>query len=148
MSKHLSLHTKPLGITLLLFILASCGSSRKTIAIEEGWELLGERKVNFVKDKDEIDIKAGNRFTALRFKVEDREVHLNDLSITYTNGDKLEPNVDVTIPPDQFSRDIELSAEGRYIDKISFTYRTTGNILKGRAVLLVFGKRYDPRLGY
>jgi hypothetical protein len=128
--------------------LASCGSSRRTIAIEEGWDLLGERKVDFVRDKDEIDVKAGNRYTALRFQVEDREVRLNDLRITFTNGDKLEPNVDVLIPAGKFSRDIELSAEGRYIDKISFTYRTTGNLLKGRANVLVFGKRYDPRLGY
>jgi hypothetical protein len=148
MNTHLSLITKSLSIILFLFFLVSCGSSRRIVSVEEGWELLGERKVDFVKDKDEIDIKAGNRFTALRFKVEDREVHLNDLSIVFTNGDKLEPNVDVTVPPDQYSRDIELSAEGRYIDKISFTYRTTGSVLKGRANLLIFGKRYDPRLGY
>jgi hypothetical protein len=56
--------------------------------------------------------------------------------------------VDVVVPAGQYSRDIELSAEGRYIDKVSFTYRTTGNLLKGRANVLVFGKRYDPRLGY
>lgn len=148
MNKQLSFYIKPLGIVLFLVVLASCGSSRRTLSVEEGWELLGERKVDFVKDKDEIDIKAGNRFTALRFKVEDREIKLSDLRIVFTNGDKLEPNVDVTIPPDQYSRDIELSAEGRNIDKISFTYRTTGNILKGRANLLVFGKRYDPRTGY
>jgi hypothetical protein len=148
MSTHLSQVVKQVSILLLVFIIASCGSSRRSIAIEEGWELLAEQKVNFVRDKDEIDIKTGNRFTALRFKVEDREVRLNDLQITFTNGDKLEPNVDVTIPADQYSRDIELAAEGKYIDKISFTYRTTGNLLKGRANVLVFGKRYDPRLGY
>ena len=148
MSKYVSLLTKPLGVVLFLFLLVSCGSSRRSIAIEEGWELLGEQKVNFVRDNDEIDIKTGNRFTALRFQVEDREIRLNDLKITYTNGDKLEPNVDVLIPAGRFSRDIELSAEGRYIDKISFTYRTTGNLLKGRANVLVFGKRYDPRSGY
>jgi len=148
MNTCLFLTMKPLRIALVLLILVSCGSSRRTIAIEEGWELLGEQKVNFVRDKDEIDIKAGNRFTALRFRVEDRDVRLNDLHITFTNGDKLEPNVDVQIPAGQYSRDIQLSAEGRYIDKISFTYRTTGNLLKGRANVLVFGKRYDPRLGY
>jgi hypothetical protein len=133
---------------MILAIIASCGSSRRTIGIEEGWDLLGEQKVNFVRDKDEIDVKAGNRFTSLRFRVEDREVRLNDLTITFTNGDKLEPNVDVIIPAGQYSRDILLSAEGRYIDKITFTYRTTGTLLKGRANVLVFGKRYDPRLGY
>lgn len=73
---------------------------------------------------------------------------MNDLEITFTNGDKLQPNVDVLIPAGQYSRDIQLSAEGRYIDKISFTYRTTGSLLKGRANVLVFGKRYDSRLGY
>lgn len=147
MSKHLSL-MKQLGLVLFLFIWTACGSSRRSIAVEEGWELIAEQKVNFVRDKDEIDIKAGNRFTALRFQVEDREIRLNDLEITFTNGDKLTPNVDVTIPAGQYSRDILLSAEGRYIDKISFTYRTTGSLLKGRANVLVFAKRYDPRLGY
>ena len=136
-----------LGI-MMICVLISCGSTRRTIAIEEGWELLGEQKVNFVRDRDEIDISAGNRFTSIRFRVEEREVRLNDLQITFTNGDKLEPNVDVSIPSDQYSRDIELSADGRYLDKIAFTYRTTGNVLKGRAKVLVFGKRYDPRLGY
>lgn len=148
MSKHLSLLRKLTGVVLFLFVLASCGSSRRSIAVEEGWELLGEQKVNFVNDNDAIEIKTGNRFTALRFQVEDREIRLKDLSITFTNGDKLEPNVDVTVPPGQYSRDIPLSAEGRYISKISFSYRTTGNLLKGRANVLVFGKRYDPRLGY
>jgi len=148
MSKHASLLATLSGIVLFTVMLASCGSSRRSIAIEEGWELLAEQKVNFVRDKDEIDVKTGNSFTALRFQVEDREIRLNDLEIVFTNGDKLAPNVDVTIPAGQYSRDIQLSVEGRYIDKISFTYRTTGNLLKGRANVLVFGKRYDPRLGY
>ena len=139
MKKHISLVASGLGVILFLVTLVSCGSSRRTISVEEGWELLGEHKVNFVKDKDEIDIKAGNRYTALRFQVEDREIHLNDLIITFTNGDKLEPNVDVSVPAGQYSRDIELSAEGRYLDKISFTYRTTGSLLKGRANVMVFG---------
>jgi hypothetical protein len=148
MSKHLSLLAKQMSLVLFLFVWTACGTSRRSIAVEEGWELLGEQKVNFVTDKDEIEIKAGNRYTALRFQVEDREIRLKDLSVTFTNGDKLEPNVDVTVPPGQYSRDIPLSAEGRYISNIAFSYRTTGNLLKGRANVLVFGKRYDPRLGY
>jgi hypothetical protein len=38
--------------------------------------------------------------------------------------------------------------EGRMIDKVEFTFRTTGNILKGRANIIVLGKKYDPYSGF
>jgi hypothetical protein len=48
------------------------------------------------------------------------------------------------IGADQFSRIIEIARDGRRIDKIEFSYRTTGNLLKGRANVLLFGRRYNP----
>ncbi|MBD0279970.1 MAG: hypothetical protein M3342_02675 [Bacteroidota bacterium] len=137
-----------LFVFLPLLLLTNCGTSRRLVGIEEGWELLAERKVNFVRDKDEIPVRSRNRFTAIRFKVEDREVRLTDLKIYYENGDKLEPALDDVIGADQFSRIIELGREGRFIDKLEFRYRTTGNILKGRANVLVLGQRYDPYYRY
>jgi hypothetical protein len=128
----------------VMTLFSSCSSSRRSIAIEEGWELLGEQKVNFVKDKDEIIVTTHRQYTAIQFKVEDREVRLNDLKVYFQNGDKLEPSMDEVIRAGQTSRVIELAADGRYIDKIEFKYRTTGNILKGRANVLIFGKKYNP----
>jgi hypothetical protein len=129
---------------LSLSILWSCGSSRRTVGIEEGWEVLAEEKVNFVKDKDEIEVRSRNMFTAIRFTVEDRDIRINDLKVTFQNGDKLEPAIDEVIAADQSSRVIDLALEGRYIDRIEFKYRTTGNLLKGRANVLIIGKRYNP----
>ena len=128
---------------IIIPAILSCGSSRRSIGVEEGWELLSEQKVNFVKDKDEITIHSRYPFTAIRFKVEGRDVQINDLKIYFDNGDKLEPNIDDLIKEDQFSKVIELAREGRYINKIEFKYRTTGNVLKGRANVLVFGQRYQ-----
>ncbi len=125
-----------------IFTTISCSSTRKSIAIEEGWELIGESKVNFVRDRDQVDVISANRFTAIRFKVENRDIRLNGLNIVYQNGDKLAPVIDDIIVADQYSRDIELSPEGKMIRSIDFKYRTTGNILKGRGNVLVFGKRY------
>src|SRR3954468_23612625 len=82
----------------------SCNSSRRSIAIEEGWELLGEQKVNFVRDKDVIDVHSNNKYTALQFKVEEHEIRLNDLTIELQGGDKLSPAIDAIISPDQSSR--------------------------------------------
>lgn len=134
------------SLLLVLFIslLSACGSSRRSVGVEEGWELLAERKVNFVRDKDEIDVDSRNAFTAIRFKVEEREVRINELKIYFENGDKLEPTIDEVIPAGGQSRVIDLAADGRYIDKIEFRYRTTGNILQGRANVLVFARRYSP----
>jgi len=130
------------AVLFLLSVITSCSSSRRSIGVEEGWELLSSQKVNFVKDKDEIQINSQTQYTALRFKVEDKEVHIHDLKVYFRNGDKLEPSLDAVIPADAFSREIELATEGRYIDKISFKYRSTGSLLKGRANVLVFGKKY------
>ena len=126
------------------FAIASCGSSRRTLAIEEGWEFIGESKVNFVRDRDKVEVNSSNKFTAIRFRVEDREIRLNELKITFENGDKLEPAIDEVIAADQYSRDIQIATDGRFIDRIEFRYRTSGNVLKGRAAVLVFGKKYNP----
>jgi hypothetical protein len=122
--------------------LLSCGSSR-TVAIEEGWELLSERKVNFVRDKDEIKVTSRNEFTGIKFRVEEKDVRINDLKIYFTNGDKLEPSLDAIIPAGEESKLIELGREGRSIDRLEFKYRSTGNLLDGRANVLVFGKRFS-----
>lgn len=121
---------------------SSCGGPR-TIVVEEGWDLLGEAKVNFIRDRDEIDVNSDTRYTALVFQVKEREIRLNELAIHFPNGDKLEPNLDDVVQADQYSRVIDIDREGRVIDKVSFRYRTTGNILEGRATVLVLGKRAE-----
>lgn len=137
-------------MTLVLFsasVLGACSSTR-SIAIEEGWELLAEQKVNFIRDKDEIDVTSRNQFTAIKFRVEEKDVRINDLVIVFDNGDKLEPSLDVIIGAGQESKLIELGKEGRTIDKIEFKYRSTGNLLDGRANVLVFARKYDRYRSY
>ena len=141
------LQAKTMVVVALLMLLASCSSSRRSIAIEEGWELLGEEKVDFIRDKDEILVRSRSPFTAVQFKVEDKEVRLNYLKIHFQNGDKLEPNLNDIIGADQASPIIQISAEGRQIDKIEFKYRSVGKIFGSRANVLVLGKKfYRPEM--
>jgi len=132
------------SVLILCILFTSCSPSRRSVAIEEGWELIAERKVNFIKDKDVVIIESHNQFTAVRFKVEDRDIRLSGLKVVFDNGDKLEPSLDVVIPANKESRVIELAQDGRRIDKIEFQYRTTGSLLRGRANVLMFGKKYSP----
>ena len=78
-------HLLSILILCVLFNTA-CGPSRRSVAVEEGWELIAERKVNFIKDKDEVIIESRNQFTAIRFKVEDRDIRLNGLKVVFDGG--------------------------------------------------------------
>lgn len=136
---------KGLKFTLFIFLVIisfSCGSTRNSIAVEEGWELLGETKAGFIRETDVINVNSRNQFTAIRFKVEGAEIKLSELGVFFESGDKLSPAVDETIPAGKESRLIELAADGRTIIKIEFKYRTVGSIIKKKANILIFGKRY------
>ena len=128
----------------LIITSISCGSSRRTVAIEEGWEILGELTVNFGRDRDALQVNSSSKYTALRVKIEERAVKIQELKVVFANLDKLEPAIDEEVQADQYSKIIELGPDGKEVRSVEFKYRTTGNILKGRAKILVFGKRYVP----
>ncbi len=134
---------KALLLVLIAVTSFSC-ATRRSVGLEEGWELLSERKVNFIRDKDEIEVRSRNMFTAIRFKVEDKDIRLNDLVILFQNGDKLSPAIDEVIKAGESSKIIEIARDGRYINKITFRYRSMGSILQGRANVIVMGQRYYP----
>ena len=129
-----------LAIMLIVIVSTGCGSS-KTIAIEQGWDLLGEEKVNFVTDNDKINVYNQTLYTAIKFQVTTKDIHINDVNIIYPNGDKLNPSVDEDIAAGSFSKEIEIDPLGKEIRGVQFKYRSKGNLLKGRARVLVFGKR-------
>ena len=135
---------KLLSLASIAVIMLSCGSSRRTFGLEEGWEILGEQKVNFVNDKDVVEVRSSSQLTAIRFYVEDKDVRIKDLKIELENGDRLEPALDDVIKAGEQSRVIELGAEGRKLRTIEFKYRSMGSILEGRANVVVTGKRYNP----
>ena len=137
-----------LFIGFIAFVLSACGSSRRTFGLEEGWELLGERKVNFLRDKDVMEVSSRNLFTAIRFYVEDKDVRINDLKVQFENGDKMEPALDDVIKAGETSRVIQLAADGRRISSIEFKYRSMGSLLEGRANVVVTGRRYNPYGAY
>jgi hypothetical protein len=125
-------------------LISSCGSTRRTFGLEEGWELLGERKVNSLRDKDEMQVTSSNMFTAMRFYVENKDVRISGLKIHFENGDRMQPALDDGIKAAKQSRVIQIVAEGHKITAIEFRYRSMGSVLKGRGNLVVTGRRYNP----
>jgi hypothetical protein len=137
-----------LVVGFIAFVLTACGSSRRSFGLEEGWEILGERKVAFLRDKDVMEVTSRNLFTAIRFYVEDKDVRINELKVQFDNGDKMEPALDDVIKAGESSRVIQLAADGRRITAIEFKYRSMGSVLEGRANVVVTGRRYNPYGAY
>lgn len=132
-------------LSLLFFGIISCSSSRKTIAVEEGWDLIAEDYVNFVKDKDIIQITSNTLYTDIKIQAEKKDLVIKNFKIVYLNGDKLSPAIGSVLGAGETSNTIHLSPAGKIIRSIEFKYRSTGSILKGRGRVLIFGKRlYSP----
>lgn len=129
-------------IGVLLASLSACGPSTRTIAVEEGWELIGETKVNFVRDKEEIMVNSTETYTDIRIKVENKPIVIHYLKLVFPNGDKMEPAINNVIQAGQYSSPIHVAQNGKQLRSIQLKGRSTGNVLKGRAKVLIFGKRY------
>jgi hypothetical protein len=134
-------YIQSIGMMLLMVSLLACSGTKNIVPVESGWELLGDRKVDFIRDKDVLEVNSPSTFTAIKLRVTDQDVRISDMKIVFINGDKLEPNIDQVIPREQYSKVIELGSEGRRLKSIEFKYRTTGSLLKGRADVLVFGQK-------
>ena len=104
------------------------------------FEHLGTRKVDFGADKDTIDVGAKDgRFTAIKLDVDDGELVMWNIKVTFGNDDSYSPDTRLEFAEGSRSRQIDLPGEARVIKKIEFAYKS--RISEGKATVQVFGKR-------
>ena len=103
---------------------------------------LGERAVAFKADHDVIPVRGyEGRFKSLFFVVEDNDIELFNLVITYANGKKDNLGTRLVFREGSRSRSIVLHGGERRITAIAFTYRTVGSWAGGQARVVVYGVR-------
>ncbi|MFQ5448041.1 MAG: hypothetical protein ACE5FF_14030 [Saprospiraceae bacterium] len=104
------------------------------------WEKLGQRKVNYALDRDEIMVTAREgRFTALKFKVRKGGINMHKMVVHYRNGGKQEIELRNRIPAGGESRVINLKGNKRIITKVVFWYDTK-NFSMRRGTLELWGR--------
>lgn len=104
------------------------------------WEKLGERKVNYGLDRDEILVTAAEgRFTALKFLVQKGGINLHKVAIHYGNGEVQEIETRNDIPAGGESRVINLPGNRRVIRKVVFWYDTK-NYANQKASVELWGR--------
>lgn len=128
-------------IKAFLFVAALASLSFVTINMShQQWKFIGDKKVNFLIDRDVIHVRGIDSYRQIKLKVTGGPVHILDMDIHFENGDKFDVAIRNRIPKGGESRLIDLPGGSRRIRKIEFLYETRG-FLKGRARMAVWGRR-------
>ena len=108
-----------------------------------GWEKIGERKVNFLTEKDVINCSLKGKFRALKFKVLDAPVEFTSVNVEFITGDNQRIPMKQLIRAGGETRAIDLRGSKRTIKRIEFVYRSVkgwdNKKGKGRALVQVYG---------
>ena len=102
--------------------------------------LLGEKEVSFRVERDDlvVGLKEG-LFSRLMFEVEKNDLEMIKVQVTYGNGKSDVIPLRHFFKEDSRSRIIDLPGAKRIIRSITFFYKTTGQLVDGRAVIKVYG---------
>ncbi|MBX2874908.1 MAG: DUF2541 family protein [Saprospiraceae bacterium] len=104
------------------------------------WDKLGQKKVDFRLDKDEIKVTiVQGLFTAIKLKVKDGPINMHKCVVHFKNGTKQNVNIRKNIPAGGETRVIQLDGGGkRIIKKVVFLYDSKRP--RDKATVALWGK--------
>jgi hypothetical protein len=104
------------------------------------WERLGQREVDFKKDRDRIDVgRSEGRFRQLQIRVKNAPIEISDMVITFGNDQTFKPNLRHRFNEGSGTRTIDLPGERRSIKRIDFNYKSI-NRREGKGTVEVLAR--------
>ncbi len=137
---------KTLLLLALIFVFGQTQANTLPTLDTEGinpprWEKLGQRKVNYSLDRDEIMVTAlDGRFSAVKLMVKKGGINMHKMVIHFGDGTKQQVNLKNKIPAGGATRVIQLKGQKkRVIRKVVFWYDTK-NLANKRATVELWGR--------
>jgi hypothetical protein len=103
------------------------------------WTAIAERSIDFSREQETIEIASERRFRALRFEVKGGPVRIASMVVTFGDGSTFSPQLRSDFAEGTESRAIDLPGEGRRIQRIDLTCRSTSK-REGRAVVRILAR--------
>ena len=125
---------------LLFAILLIPALSFTNTANAQGWDKLGQRKVNFKTDRDVISGRWDGWFRALQIKVRGGSVNMQKMEVYYRNGQTENIPLKNNFTDGSESRAIDLSGARRLIEKVVFWYESSGSTGGNKPVVELWGR--------
>lgn len=102
-----------------------------------GWYKIGDAKVDFSTDKDKFILLGKDQFKALKIKVKDAPVHIENMQVQFEGGVTEDISLASEFKTGGESREIDLKNKDKEIKNVTFVYRTvTGSGTKKSEVEL------------
>jgi len=112
--------------------------SKAAVARNEKWEKLGEGTANGKGDHDVITVgRTEGTFRAIRFKVKNSSVSMQDVVVHFTDGTKFSPATRMVFNEGATSNTVDLPGGRRTIKSVNFRYSDSSG--SGSAVVEVWG---------
>jgi hypothetical protein len=111
------------------------------VSDKTGWHKIGETKVDFTKDHDEVSVIGSDKFAMMKFKVTDAAIDIMDVEVYYESGDNQKVNLGSSIKAAGESRTIDLNGGERRIKKIVFTYKSIPNYKDKKSHVEIWGMK-------
>lgn len=114
-------------VAAALFSSVGCVSEAKpgeAHAMRDGFSYLGERMVMGANQHDAIEVgRADGRFSAIMLVCENAPVGIDEVHVTFGDGERFEPKLRWAFQPGQTSRVIDLPGGARVIKRVDLIYR-------------------------
>ena len=133
---------KKIAVFILLamaFAYGPANAQAVVVSDKTGWHKIGSRTIDFKNDKDEITVIGADKFSSIKFKVNDAPLNLQNVEVYYETGDKQDIAVNSPIGPTMESKSYDLNGGERSLKKIAFDYNTLPNIKEEKAEIEVWG---------
>ena len=132
---------KVLLILATLFSVAGAYAQKPAIVTDKsaGWQKIGETKVNFDTDRDEIIVMGADRFKSIKLRVTDAAVNIMDLEVYYEKGEQENIAVRSEIKQGGETRPIDLKGKDRELKKVVYVYKTLPNAANDKAHVELWG---------
>ena len=105
----------------LSLVFFSFNTPNHSASSQPRWEKLGQRKVNFKADKDEIGVgRYEGFFNALQLRVTRGSINMKKMGVHFHNGKVREVELKENFTEGGMSRVIDLPRNNRIIDKVVF----------------------------
>jgi hypothetical protein len=125
---------------LFAFLQGTSAAPFESSVFPPKWEKLGERKVNYALDRDEIVVTASEgRFTALKIMVKKGGINLHKMVVHFGDGSTQELELRDEIRAGGESRVMNLEGRRRIIRKVVFWYDTK-NFADKKAEVELWGR--------
>ena len=109
------------------------------VSAKPGWHKIGEVKASFKMENESISVLGKDAFKAIKLKVTDAPINIENIQVFYENGDPENISVKNELKSGSETRVIDLKGGTRELKKVVFTYKTLPNAKNDKAHVELYG---------